>query len=167
MVSRRPKQGARPQAGAGTHYDGSAEEVRALGAFVKLMRAARWASIKAGSRREETGLSESQFGVLEAIYHLGPLDQTELARKVLTSPSNLTLVIDNLEREGYVERRRSAHDRRRRVIHLEPAARRLLEELLPRHVERIVEVMAALSPEEQIRLGELCRKLGRAAELLE
>ncbi|MDX1643526.1 MAG: MarR family transcriptional regulator [Thermoanaerobaculia bacterium] len=156
-----------PPTGTGSHYDGSAEEVRALGSFVKLLRAARWASIKAGRRREESGLSEGQFGVLEAVYHLGPLDQTELAHKVLSSPSNLTVVIDNLERQGYVERRRDARDRRRQVVHLRPSARRLLDELLPRHVERIVEVMSALSPEEQDRLGALCRKLGRAAERLE
>jgi MarR family 2-MHQ and catechol resistance regulon transcriptional repressor len=151
---------------SGTHYAGSPGEKRALAAFIKLLRAAHWASLKAGRRREEAGFTEGQFGVLEALYHLGALDQTELAGKLLSSPSNLTLVIDNLEREAYVERRRSPQDRRRQIVHLLPKGRRSLERLLPFHVERIVEVMSGLSEREQGQLARLCRRLGYwAAEL--
>lgn len=149
--------------GKGTHYAGSRREKRALASFIKLLRAAHWASVKAGRRREEAGLTESQFSVLEALFHLGPLDQTELSAKLLSSPSNLTLVIDNLERQGYAERRRSPDDRRRQVVHLLPKARSSLERLLPVHVGCIVEVMSGLSEQEQEQLARLCRKLGHWA----
>ena len=78
----------------------------------------------------------------------------------LTSPANLTHVLDNLIRDGYVERRRDVADGRRRIVHLAPRGRRLAKRLMPLHVARIVEVMGGLSPREQDQLGRLCRKLG-------
>lgn len=147
----------------GTRYRGTAAERRALDAFIKLLRAAHWVSLQAGKRREAAGLTESQFGVLEALYHLGPRMQTEIAEKMLSSPSNLTLVIDNLERDGLVKRRRSEEDRRCQVVHLTERGRRLIAGLFPLHAEGIVELMGALSPREQETLGRLCRKLGLAA----
>ena len=50
--------------------------------------------------QKEFGLTESQIGVLEALAHLGPLTQGELCRKILRSGSNVTTVVDNLERDG-------------------------------------------------------------------
>lgn len=150
----------------GTHYPGSARQRRALGVFIKLLRASHWASKKAGKRREESGFTQNQFGVMEALFHLGPLDQKELTRKLLTSPGNLTLVIDNLERQGHVQRCPDPSDRRRRVIELTGRGRGRLESVLPSHVDRIVEVMGGLSAREQDQLARLCRKLGFwAAEL--
>lgn len=154
------------RAGRGTHYRGSSAERRALAAFIKLLRAAHWASAKAGQRREEAGLTEGQFGVLEALFHLGPLDQKELGAKVLSSPGNLTLVVDNLAREGYVERHTDESDRRRRVVHMTPTGRRRVESLLPAHVGRIVQVMSGLTGREQEHLSSLCRKLGHWAASL-
>lgn len=145
----------------------SPRQRRALSSFVKLMRAARWASTRASKTRADAGLTEGQFSTLEALYHLGPLVQAELARKLLTSTSNLTCVIDNLERDGYVRRRRSATDGRCVEVHLLPRGRDTIHRIFPRHAERIADVMGGLSAEDQERLGELCRTLGRHAEAME
>jgi MarR family 2-MHQ and catechol resistance regulon transcriptional repressor len=146
-----------------THYRGTAEEISALDAFIKLNR-----SVNALQTRllpplqKEFGLTESQIAVLEAIRHLGPLQQGELCRKILRSGSNLTTVVDNLERAGLVRRVRDESDRRIQVVHLTDEGRSLIERALPAHVERITRCMAALQPDEQRELGRLCRKLGRA-----
>lgn len=150
----------------GTRYRGTAEERRALGAFVKLLRAAHWASERAGEYRARAGLTETQLGVLEALYHVGPMVQVELSEKLLSSPSNLTTVLENLERDDLVARRIRPSDRRCREVSLTDDGRRTIEAVLPGHVAGIVRIMDALSPSEQERLGELCRKLGRAAEAL-
>jgi MarR family 2-MHQ and catechol resistance regulon transcriptional repressor len=63
-----------------TQYKGARNEVRALSAFVKLVRAAESVSARIHRHLADTGLSVSQFGVLEAIYHLGPLSQSEIAK---------------------------------------------------------------------------------------
>ena len=142
----------------------SEEEKRALDAFIKLMR-----SVNAVTSRllpplqREFGLTESQLGVLESVFHLGPLAQGQICEKILKSGSNVTTVVDNLERDGLVRRVRDEADRRVQVVHLTEQGRDLVTRAFPVHAARITAVMSALDAGEQATLGTLCRKLGRAA----
>jgi Transcriptional regulators len=148
-----------------THYQGTAEEVLALDAFIKLYRsviAVQGRLLPALQR--EFGLTESQIAVLEALKHLGPLQQGELCQKILRSGSNVTTVVDNLERDGLVRRVRDESDRRIQVVNLTDKGRDVIDRALPVHVQRITSAMATLEPDEQRELGRLCRKLGRAGE---
>jgi MarR family 2-MHQ and catechol resistance regulon transcriptional repressor len=144
-----------------TRYAGTTEEIAALDAFIKLSRSVNAVQGRLmPSLQREFGLTESQFGVLEAIYHLGPLQQGELCRKILRSGSNVTTVVDNLERDRLVKRERDEADRRIQVVHLTHAGEELVKRALPAHVARIKSLMAALDLDEQRELGRLCRKLG-------
>lgn len=147
----------------GSRYQGTAAEIRALNAFIALSRAADSVTARTQAEIADAGLTESQFGVLEALYHLGPLCAADLAGKVLRSRGNLTLVIANLERAGLAARTTRAEDRRYRTVELTAKGRRLVAATLPKHVRRIVAVMDALAPGEQESLRRLCRTLGRAA----
>ena len=147
----------------GTHYQGSAAEIRALDLYVKLMRAAGSVSAGLNPRLGEAGLTESQFGVLEALVHRGPLAQCDLAQKILKSSGNVTLVVDNLERRRLVERRRDRGDRRFVTVHLTAEGEALVRRVLPGHVAAIVERLGVLAAGEQEDLARLCRKLGRGA----
>lgn len=144
----------------GTKHQGPPEERRALDTYVKFVRAFDSLSSRLGSALRHEGLTGTQLGVLEALLHLGPMIQSELAGKLLTSPSNLTTVLDNLERDGLVRRQRSSEDRRRVEVSLTAEGRELIEDVFPRHARRITELMGALEPAEQEELGRLCRKLG-------
>jgi len=145
-----------------THHPGSDEEVRALNTFIKLMRAGE----AVGARLAQAGtlgpLTFGQFAALEALYHLGPLRQNVIGAKTLRSPGNMTLVIDNLEKAGWVTRTRVAEDRRAVEVALTPKGRRLIARILPKHIGAIVAQMGVLTPDEQQTLGALCRKLGKA-----
>jgi len=147
-----------------THYRGTKEEVKALSAFVKLTRASEAISTRVHRHLGEAGLTVSQFGVLEAIYHIGPLSQAELAKKILKSTGNITMVIDNLEKRGLVKRERKEGDRRYYAVTLTPAGQKLISGIFPRHAGKIVESMNVLTKAEQEKLGQLCRKLGLAEE---
>ncbi len=143
-----------------THYDGTAKEKLALTTFIKLQRASgsfMTSLIRAGSF---VPLTQSQFAVLEALYHLGEMCVGELGSKVLKSDGNMTLVVDNLEKQGYVERHRAIEDRRMVRVSITETGTALIEEIMPKHAATITEMMDALSAEEQAHLGELCRKLG-------
>ena len=85
-------------------------------------------------------LTLSQFSVLEALYHLGPLGQRLLAKKVLRSSGNLTLVIDNLERDGLVRRERGTRDRRMVTVHLTEHGQALIAKIMGarRHDESLI-----------------------------
>jgi len=148
----------------GTHYSGTAREVLALDTFIKLVRATSTVSARLHAPLlAEHGLTVSQFGVLETLLHLGPMPQTRLCGKLLMSGSNLTTVIDNLERHGWVRRERDTADRRVQNVHLTATGRALIERLFPMHAARIADALGALTRDEQKELGRLCKKLGLAA----
>jgi MarR family 2-MHQ and catechol resistance regulon transcriptional repressor len=144
-----------------THFDGSPTECLALDSFIKLVRAADSVSSQVNEHLREYGLTVSQFGVLEALYHLGVLNQSDLAQKLLKSTGNLTTVVDNLAKQGLVERRRCTEDRRVVYVHLTDAGRETIGSILPSHVVGVVDVFSVLSPDEQKLLGDLLRRLGK------
>lgn len=148
----------------GTHYRGTEEETVALNAFIKLMRAASSVERRVHRHLSEEGLTESQFGVLEALHHLGPLCQKDLSAKLLKSCANLTTVVDNLEKRGWVRRERGINDRRFVTVHLSDAGREVISRAFRRHVRAVVGEFSGLEPGEQTQLGSLCRKLGRGEE---
>lgn len=143
-----------------THFAGTEKEKRALDTFIKLTRAAESASLRANADLHSRNLTVSQFGVIEALYHLGPLLPGELAGKILKSSGNMTTVIDNLEKRGFVQRQRREDDRRKVDILLTDSGKALVEDMLPGHVEGIVDTFEVLSPDEQDQLQALCKKLG-------
>src|SRR5687768_3696589 len=88
----------------GTHYKGTKAEVRALDAYIKLMRSVD--AIQVGIERNlaAAGITDGQLGVLEALLHLGPLCQRDLGVKLFYTGGNVTMIVDNLEKRGFVER---------------------------------------------------------------
>ncbi len=144
----------------GTHYDGTVVERQALDAYIKLARAADAVNHRINSHLGDYKLTVSQFGVLEALFHLGPLQVGQLGDKILRSSGNMTLVIDNLVRRKLVQRQRREDDRRCIEIHLTPAGRTLIAGVLPPHVAHVVVSLGVLTAEEQAQLAGLCRKLG-------
>lgn len=144
-----------------THFTGTPEEVLALDAFIKLTRANNSVLARIAHHGTHPDLSVSQFGTLETLYHLGTMSQTDICGKLLKSGGNTTLVIDNLERRGLVQRRRDPDDRRVVMVELTESGRDLISSIFPRHAEVVAAEMAVLTPEELRQLGDLCKKLGR------
>lgn len=143
-----------------THFTGSRAEMRTLDTFIKLTRCTNSVMARLAERNTIGDLTYSQFAVLETLYHLGHMTQGEISQKVLKSVSNMTTVIDNLERDGLVRRERDANDRRVIHVHLTEAGSSKLEAIFPAHVAALVEEFSILSAKEQETLGELCKKLG-------
>ncbi|MFZ3333415.1 MAG: MarR family transcriptional regulator [Candidatus Acidiferrales bacterium] len=149
-----------------THFQGCEDTVRALNAYINLVRASDSVLSKIGTHLESEGVTQGQFAVLEALLHLGPMCQHALAKKLLRSGGNMTLVVDNLQKQGWVKRVRQEKDRRMVQIHLTPKGRRLITRIFPEHAKAIARVMGELTPAEQEELRRIARKLGRGAEEL-
>src|SRR5260370_18809902 len=96
----------------GTHYQGGAAEVRALDALIKLVRCTSSLQTRLEVGLREEGFTPTQFGILEALFHLGPLEPCELGPKLLTSRPNVVLLVDQLEARALVRRPPIASDRR-------------------------------------------------------
>lgn len=144
-----------------TRYAGPPEEQRALDAYIKLMRAAESVSVRIHEHLRHVDLTISQFAVLEALFHLGPLAQRDLCAKLLRSGGNMTLVVKNLERRGLIRRERPKENRRLVVVTLTPQGRKLVEKVFPVHARIVALDFAVLSPVEQETLAGLLKRLGR------
>lgn len=143
-----------------TQYPGLPEEIRALNAYIALMRASDSVSARVHRHLAKSGLSVSQFGVLEILHHLGPLCPRDLGAKLLKSSGNVTLILDNLEKRGLIRRERDQGDRRMITIHLTEEGQTLIAAIFPDQVEAIRTDFSILEPAEQDELRRLCRKLG-------
>jgi len=141
-------------------HRGAKKEVRALSTYVKLMRAVESITARIHKHLTSVRLTLSQFAVLEALYHLGPLSQKEIGQKILRSSGNITMVIDNLEKRHYVTRERKKEDRRFMIIRLTDEGFELISKIFPLHAAVIAREIGVLSATEQETLARLCKKLG-------
>lgn len=147
-----------------TRYRGTEAEERALNAFITLVRATEAVSVALHRRLAGRRLTSSQFGVLEALFHLGPLCQGDLASKLLRSGASTTSVVEGLEKRGLVVRQRTEEDKRFVRVALTGKGRKLIQDLFPEHAATLARLLGALAPAEQDELRRLCRKLGRSIE---
>lgn len=145
----------------GTHYKGSKQEEETLNAFIKVMRATESINSRLNRHLSEADLTVSQFGTLEALLHLGPLNQRALGQKLLKSGGNITLVIDNLQKSGMVEKKTDPDDRRAVIISLTPKGRKFISDFFPQHLSKINEEFSVLTSDEKKQLAALCKKLGK------
>lgn len=141
-------------------FRGNKKDIRALTTYVKLMRAAESMTARTHRHLSSVGLTISQFGVLEALYHKGPLSQKEIGQKILRSSGNITMVIDNLEKRALVRRERNHVDRRYFIVYLTDDGQKLISKIFPPHAAVITHEMSMLTATEQVTLGRLCKKLG-------
>ncbi len=144
----------------GSHYKGSDQELNALNAYIKLMRAANSITSRLTKGLENTGLTMTQFSILESLLHLGPMNQRTLGQKVLKSSGNITVVVDNLERDGLVMRNRSKIDRRFITVLLTKKGRELISNVFPNHLFLIINEMEVLSEDELKTMQILCKTIG-------
>lgn len=144
----------------GTNYSGSSAEVNTLNAFIKLMRASESINMRLNRHLSEVNLTVSQFGTLEVLHHLGPLNQRSIGDKLLKSGGNITMVIDNLEKQGYVVRKKDPSDRRAVLIYLTAEGKKFISQYFPKHLDRIKEEFSVLTEEEKQTLADICKKLG-------
>jgi len=144
-----------------TKYKGSIIEINTLNAFINLMRAANSLDSRISRNLDKYGLTISQFGVLEALYHLGSMSQKALGIKILKSGGNITKVVDNLENKKLIKRKRSIDDRRLYKIDLTREGENLIKKIFPQHVESLVKEFSVLKESELEKLRELTRYLGK------
>ncbi len=134
--------------------------------FLVLWKAAR--AVQAYAEKSITNLEigASDFAVLEALLHKGPLPVNEIGKKVLLTSGSITVAVDRLERKGLVERRAHGTDRRARIVHLTKDGRKLITRAYTQHAADLEQlVSASLTPKERTTLIRLLKKIGyQAAE---
>ena len=145
-----------------TKYKGSEQEVRALNAFITLMRSADSVWDFAHLHLKDHHLTISQFAALEALYHCGQLCLGDLAGKLMRSEGSITSVVDGLEKKKLLRREQGADDKRFVNVQLTEEGTTLMNRILPDHVKLITRRFGVITPEQQDLLRDICRQLGKA-----
>lgn len=120
-----------------------------VGAIRQLYRAVY---LDASKMSRKFGLTASQSGVLRSLFNHGPLSSADLSRKLFVTPSNITGIIDRLEKKGYVERVRKAGDRRVALITLTPPGLEISQSLPDPIEKKLISGLAHLDPERVLNL---------------
>jgi MarR family 2-MHQ and catechol resistance regulon transcriptional repressor len=134
--------------------------------WLVLWKATRAVQAHALKSIEALSLCGSDFAVLEALLHKGPLPVNTIGRKVLLTSGSITTAVDRLEAQGLVERREHATDRRARIVHLTAAGKRLITRAFAEHERDMDRAASALDAQERATAIRLLKKLGQAAEEL-
>ena len=143
--------------------ESTADRDAALKLWVVLARA--YESVAARAQRDISarGLTLTEFGILEALYHKGPMLLGEVQRRILVSSGGVTYLVDRLEGKGLVERQDCPEDRRARYAALTPEGEAMIAEIFPEHAAYMESVLSSLSLEEKVEATELLKRLGKSA----
>jgi MarR family 2-MHQ and catechol resistance regulon transcriptional repressor len=109
------------------------------------------------------GLGDSDFRVLEALLHKGPLPVNTIGPKVFLTPGSISTAVDRLYGKGLVTRSETGTDRRVRVVDLTPKGRSLITSIFSVHAEDMEKLAEILTPTERAQLVDALKKLGKHA----
>jgi MarR family 2-MHQ and catechol resistance regulon transcriptional repressor len=143
--------------------DSAADRNATLQLVIALARALQ--AIEQGVRPQlaQSGLSMTEFAVLEVLYHKGALPLGEIRDRILVTGASTTYVVRKLEERGLMRRRTCAEDQRVVFGELTTTGRTLIDEVFPAHVDRLRELMAELSLGEKRAAIRALRRLSRHA----
>lgn len=145
----------------------SAEEKsgeHSLELFTVLSRAHNWVYAHAARDHWSYGLNSTEFGILELLYHKGPMPLQQIGEKILISSGNITYSVDKLEKKHLLVRRPAQNDRRVIFAELTEQGCSLLAEIFPQHAQALRTATAGLTDEEKVQAIALPKKLGLAAQ---
>ena len=132
--------------------------------FLVLWKAARAVQSYAEKSITDLEICGTDFAVLEALLHKGPLPVNEIGKKVLLTSGSITVAVDRLEQKRLVERRAHGTDRRARVVHLTKEGRKMITRAYAQHAADLEQlVSASLTTTERATLIRLVKKLGYKA----
>ena len=108
-------------------------------------------------------LTPNQFSVLETLYSKGDLRIQDLIDSILATSGNMTVVIRNMVRDGWITRETDPEERRAYLVSITDAGRKKIEEALPDHIKNIQRLMQVFNSGEQAELTELLKKFKHIA----
>lgn len=160
----------RKQEEAATHIERRMAKLESLSGgsgvhvFLVLWKAARAVESYAEKSITDLEMCGSDFAVLEALLHKGPLPVNEIGKKILLTSGSITVAVDRLETRGLVERRAHGTDRRARIVHLTKEGRKLITRIYGEHAGDMEKLAAAsLTKAERKTLISLLKKIGYKA----
>ncbi|MGE4318750.1 MAG: MarR family winged helix-turn-helix transcriptional regulator [Deferribacterales bacterium] len=134
----------------------------AMRTWIDMSRAFRNIRARETAFIESRGLTLDQFGVLEALYHMGTLSVGELTRLVLSTPGNMTVVVRNLKEKALISSEQDSEDRRVIKLTVTKGGAELIEQIFPVHAGNMAEYFSCLTDDELTEMSSIMRRLEKA-----
>lgn len=115
---------------------------------------------------ERSGVSNTDFRVMEALLHKGPLPVNVIGPKVNLTPGAISVAVDRLEVRGLVARAEGKRDRRVRVVALTNEGEKVISPVYHRHAVLLEQIFEPLSENQRLSLENMLKLLGRHAETM-
>lgn len=147
--------------------NGDSAEFEGSHVFLVIWKTYRALLARADASRKRLGLCDSDFRVLEALLHKGPLPVNNIGQKVDLTTGSITAAVDRLELKNLVVRKNDPNDRRVRLVQLTPKGRRLSEKMYVEHQKDMESAAQALGGEERAVLINLLKRLGKGSASIE
>lgn len=110
----------------------------------------------------EHELTFNQFKVLEVLYHRGNLNISSITKLTLSTPGNITVVVKNLKRDGWITAVPDPEDKRASILSITQKGKDKMKALFPKHANNIHEYMDILDDKELDTLYTLLKKVYKA-----
>jgi DNA-binding MarR family transcriptional regulator len=119
-----------------------------------------------GQRLREIGLDSRQVMLFWNVAMHEGRSQRALADALSLPGSRVVGLVDELERQGWLERRTNKRDRRASAIHLTPQGHGMLDQIMARAVEHEAELGAGLTPSQRTQLADLLARIAATQGLI-
>ncbi|WP_084065317.1 MarR family winged helix-turn-helix transcriptional regulator [Paenibacillus stellifer] len=139
------------------------DEAASLKLFVVLSKAYRSLMDRAVKDMKSHGLSSAEFMVLEVLYHRTRIPLQQIGEKILVTSGSITYNIDKLEKKGLLKRVPCSEDRRVTYAEITGEGRALFDEIFPKHVATLHEMMDGLDTAEKEQAIGMLKRLGKGA----
>ena len=114
----------------------------------------------------DAGLNFSDFSIMEALLHKGPMPINTIGQKVLLTSGSMTAAANRLEEKGFITRIQDPSDGRCFYLHLTRSGRRLIKDVFDKHSQNLEKIAAVLNPKERSELVRMLKKIGLHAQNL-
>ena len=136
----------------------SYEKKLAVKTMVVLAKAQRSVEARVTGIFKKYGVTPTQFSALDTLYKKGDLKICQMINAMIATSGNMTVVIKNMERHGWVKRQKAPDDARAFVVSLTAQGRALVEKILPEHEANVADIFSVLTVEEQETMIDLLKK---------
>ena len=140
------------------------DHTRNLKTVIALNRATNLLNRRAGAVFRRHGLTMQQFAVLEVLYHKGDLSIGEIIQRILATGGNMTVVLKNLIKEGFVVKRANPSDSRVAIISITDMGRQKINALFPEYLEDLHDFLKSVPDDEKNALIRTLKMLQRRQE---
>ncbi len=130
--------------------------------WIQLLRSYNKIRAKEQKYIQDFGLTMMQFQVLEVLYHRGDLNISAITKLAMSTPGNITVVVRNLKKEGYIEAIEDVKDKRVSILSISTKGKEIIEELFPNHAKNIQEWFSVFTNDEKETMFKLLRKLQKS-----